>query len=541
MFEGIKKDWAEIDAQVDAIYAAQDQFLELKLLYGIPDEPMKFKDLRRSYEDENIVDGMKSLLQKAKDLEPEIQEIIAFAEAKDNQDLIDSIRKHIWVNETKSVEYILGKLDFFMKETDKLLDKIMQLPDLKERVAQEAGLAESLRKSGHKAIWMDGPDNIKSHLKSYKTFWTEQYSTSKKAPFAQETKQLDSQEKEARQDNPEEIEKLLKNLDQQIKSEENKSAELKNKVSSALCALRWKNDRLIHLKKELHIPEEQKRRLLEEIKQYDEDISEFETPIELLKEIYDRTNKKSPVHQPINGINVPQIKEETKIVFSKKRILSYLKIQNTKQEKRLELIEKEQLNNEALIENLEHLRKRKKIFLPQLRAKLAKLKSSKTPKQLFQNEAQYPPLEDMPQWAEGNLKGRVIILKSAFKIVAKSQYQSPDLIYQSLELLANEYWEQKMLGSKPKEERDSIRKSFREALRNLTLEIGASFSSASSLSTKTIQDAYQVTHDGTKFLLSQHLTKGNGTDKRYYFRSYFAWDDENKQVIVGHMPDHLPI
>lgn len=162
---------------------------------------------------------------------------------------------------------------------------------------------------------------------------------------------------------------------------------------------------------------------------------------------------------------------------------------------------------------------------------------------LTANEAQsarkpkYPPISEIQNWAKENLDpSKIIILDKAFKSAAGSEYTNPDLIFESLELLANEYRNQILSGGKSEKTRNALRKTFNRKRKNLKLDVGGSITTASA----RLKEKYTITVDGEKIFMDQHLAKGNSRDSRYCLRIYFAWHADTKTVIVGHMPDHLP-
>ncbi len=53
-------------------------------------------------------------------------------------------------------------------------------------------------------------------------------------------------------------------------------------------------------------------------------------------------------------------------------------------------------------------------------------------------------------------------------------------------------------------------------------------------------DSYFLTHKGRKRELDRHLKGSSARNSRYGFRLYFFRDDEDEEVIVGWLPEHLP-
>ena len=49
---------------------------------------------------------------------------------------------------------------------------------------------------------------------------------------------------------------------------------------------------------------------------------------------------------------------------------------------------------------------------------------------------------------------------------------------------------------------------------------------------------YEMNIDGRKHTLDMHIKYGISSHS--LIRIYFCWDNEQKKIIIGHMPDHLP-
>ena len=177
------------------------------------------------------------------------------------------------------------------------------------------------------------------------------------------------------------------------------------------------------------------------------------------------------------------------------------------------------------------------INLAQLQFQIEDQKSGVNVARQFTNAAAYPALSQIKAWAETNLKGRVLIHKNAFKNAASSTYAHPELVYMSLEMLANEFWEQKMSGSLSAENASAKRAAFANKLKELRLSVGGSVTTTNA----KLRERYSATFDGERYFMDQHLGKGGGVgNPEGCLRIYFAWTDKRKAVLVGHLPDHLP-
>ncbi|MBQ8962091.1 MAG: hypothetical protein IJ071_12915 [Ruminococcus sp.] len=52
------------------------------------------------------------------------------------------------------------------------------------------------------------------------------------------------------------------------------------------------------------------------------------------------------------------------------------------------------------------------------------------------------------------------------------------------------------------------------------------------------RDDYEIEADGRRYLLDMHIKYG--VSAKLLIRIYFCWDEEERRVVIGHMPDHLP-
>ncbi len=53
-------------------------------------------------------------------------------------------------------------------------------------------------------------------------------------------------------------------------------------------------------------------------------------------------------------------------------------------------------------------------------------------------------------------------------------------------------------------------------------------------------DAYFVQHGGRKWQLERHLKGCNARDQRRESHLHFFWDADDREVVVGWLPNHLP-
>ena len=136
--------------------------------------------------------------------------------------------------------------------------------------------------------------------------------------------------------------------------------------------------------------------------------------------------------------------------------------------------------------------------------------------------------EDMSQWVEKYLSGRLLLHPRAVRGIKDAVYESPQLVYKALLLLAFTYQDTR-LGQKNREDFD------RECAK-LELWFSGSISKARA---GQEGDDYFVPYQGQRRFLEFHLRKGNSMDRRYSLAIYFFWDEEDEQVVVGDLPAHL--
>lgn len=137
-------------------------------------------------------------------------------------------------------------------------------------------------------------------------------------------------------------------------------------------------------------------------------------------------------------------------------------------------------------------------------------------------------LDGFEDWCKEHLTGSVELVNRAYQGVRKSEYEDPTLLYRALLLLRDHYVPMRLDGTA--ERRDAYLK----ALLSLGLEdsptgTGPSFS----------PELYKVHYGGRRRALDKHLKGGDSRDRRYCFRLYYFWDDEEQVVVVGWLPSHL--
>ncbi|WP_369630957.1 MULTISPECIES: hypothetical protein [unclassified Variovorax] len=137
-------------------------------------------------------------------------------------------------------------------------------------------------------------------------------------------------------------------------------------------------------------------------------------------------------------------------------------------------------------------------------------------------------LDQFEDWCNENLTGAVELVGRAFQGVRKSNYYDPQFIYRSLLLLRDHYVPMRIGGSSER------RQAYQDALNELELE-----ESPTGDGINYAADLYSVQYGAVRRSLDRHLKGRNSRDRRFGFRLYFFWDEEEQMVVVGWLPSHL--
>lgn len=142
---------------------------------------------------------------------------------------------------------------------------------------------------------------------------------------------------------------------------------------------------------------------------------------------------------------------------------------------------------------------------------------------------QYPDnYEDLPEWIENNFAGRITLHSRARRALKNATYQNVELVCKVIEVLGDTYY--KMRNS------EVGREEFEKALSELRVEESPSISQTRA---GQFGDEYYVNYNGRRCFLERHIKEGVSRDQRDTFRLYYFWDDDNKEVVIGYLPDHL--
>jgi hypothetical protein len=136
-------------------------------------------------------------------------------------------------------------------------------------------------------------------------------------------------------------------------------------------------------------------------------------------------------------------------------------------------------------------------------------------------------LKNLDQWATLN-SDHIVVMPRAISAAKRSPYENSPLVYQCLELLANDYRLTK-LGQLD-------RNVFKDKCTELGLDVGGSVDPSRA---GAAGDEYFVRWGGRKRWLDQHMGNGSARDPRFTLRIYYTWSEEDSKVIVGWLPSHL--
>jgi hypothetical protein len=148
-----------------------------------------------------------------------------------------------------------------------------------------------------------------------------------------------------------------------------------------------------------------------------------------------------------------------------------------------------------------------------------------------EEEPEHPDsLRDLVDWATRYHAGRLVITPRAARAANAVDYQEVGLVYDCLTMLAREYWEKKVHGGAELHARCT------QAEASLGVRIGPT---GDAVSSRNFKHQYEVTWEGATYTLDLHVQGSDSRDIRRGLRIYFAWDEEQELVVVGHLPTHL--
>ena len=138
--------------------------------------------------------------------------------------------------------------------------------------------------------------------------------------------------------------------------------------------------------------------------------------------------------------------------------------------------------------------------------------------------------DDLERWAARHLAGKVTLTGRAIRAAKGSPFEDARLAYRALLILRDCYVPMRREGGL------DLKEAYRKALEKEALQEQPTFAGTRS---GEHGDAYFVRHGGRRRELDLHLKGSDSRDPRFGFRLYFFWDNENEEVVVGSLPNHL--
>lgn len=124
----------------------------------------------------------------------------------------------------------------------------------------------------------------------------------------------------------------------------------------------------------------------------------------------------------------------------------------------------------------------------------------------------------------------MVLHSRAIRALKEATYEDAELVFKSLLLLGTTYYQMRM-GNASREEFD-----------RKCVELGIEeTSSIADTAAGELGETYFINYYGKRKKLDRHLRKGTSRDPRYCMRIYFFWSEEEPQVVVGYLPQHLMI
>ena len=168
-----------------------------------------------------------------------------------------------------------------------------------------------------------------------------------------------------------------------------------------------------------------------------------------------------------------------------------------------------------------------------MQQRLAALEGVAPPEAATENPAAPPPASyaELPDWTAEHSGGRVALAGRALRALKGAEFEDVALVGKAIGLLGGAYWRMKTEGGR------ELREVFDAELSALRLLETPSISRDRQ---GKARDDFTVERNGRRLTLDRHLKKAsNARDPRYCFRLYFAWDDADRQVVIGHLPGHM--
>lgn len=144
-----------------------------------------------------------------------------------------------------------------------------------------------------------------------------------------------------------------------------------------------------------------------------------------------------------------------------------------------------------------------------------------------------PILDDyskLQEWVETYFPGKIHLHNRAIRALKEAVYEDPELVFKCVMLLGTTYYQMRM-GT-------VTRSEFNKKCEELGVEETGAIAD---IAAGELGDTYYVLYHGAKVKLDRHLRKGTSRDPKYCMRLYFFWCEEESQVVIGSLPQHLTI
>ncbi|MAM83408.1 MAG: hypothetical protein CL472_01860, partial [Acidobacteria bacterium] len=143
---------------------------------------------------------------------------------------------------------------------------------------------------------------------------------------------------------------------------------------------------------------------------------------------------------------------------------------------------------------------------------------------------EYPEsLSGLSEWLERNVLPNVVITSKAWRSMRKVDYRDMERLCETLKLLDTAYFDMRA-GE------DGAREAWEAGMQELRLQDKKQARHGGAK-----QDEYVTTHEGQTYFMDKHLRGAESlyNDHTRLLRIYYTWDEEQRRVIIGHMPTHL--
>ena len=134
--------------------------------------------------------------------------------------------------------------------------------------------------------------------------------------------------------------------------------------------------------------------------------------------------------------------------------------------------------------------------------------------------------DDLEDWCEEHLAGRVVLTPKALRSARNSRYLDIPFAYRVLWFLAEHYVPARRNGGE----------GYRDGLAEMGLELSPVGRSASD---RRSRETYSTDYRNERVALDWHVKGSNDRDRRYGFRIYYHWHVRDQCLVVGSLPEHL--